>query len=49
MIETDDLGSVPLARLISAESKSPQEEAIERACAPGAWPIMSARRRFASS
>jgi hypothetical protein len=49
MIETDDLGSVPVERLISAESKSTQEEAIERALRPGAWPITSARRRFASN
>jgi Holliday junction DNA helicase RuvB len=34
MIETDDFGSVPADRLISAEAKSTQEEAIERALRP---------------
>ncbi|MCB1941426.1 MAG: AAA family ATPase, partial [Candidatus Accumulibacter sp.] len=34
MIETDDLGSVPVDRLISGESKSTQEDAIERALRP---------------
>ena len=34
MIETDDLGAQPLDRLISAEPKSTQEEAVERALRP---------------
>ncbi|MBO3703738.1 MAG: AAA family ATPase, partial [Candidatus Accumulibacter sp.] len=34
MIESDDLGAAPIERLISAESKSTQEEAIERALRP---------------
>ena len=34
MIETDDLGSISVDRLISAESKSTQEEFIERALRP---------------
>jgi Holliday junction DNA helicase RuvB len=34
MIENDDLGSVPVERLISAVSRSTQEEAIERALRP---------------
>jgi Holliday junction DNA helicase RuvB len=34
MIETDDLGSSAVDRLISAEAKSTQEEAIERALRP---------------
>jgi Holliday junction DNA helicase RuvB len=34
MIENDHLASVPVERLISAESKSTQEEAIERALRP---------------
>ena len=34
MIETDDLGSISVDRLISAESKSNQEEFIERALRP---------------
>jgi hypothetical protein len=34
MIESDDLGAVPIERLISAKSKSTQEEAIERALRP---------------
>ena len=34
MIETDDLGSVPIDRLLSPASKSTAEEAIERALRP---------------
>jgi Holliday junction DNA helicase RuvB len=34
MIETDDLGNSAVDRLISAEAKSTQEEAIERALRP---------------
>ncbi|HRD93808.1 MAG TPA: AAA family ATPase, partial [Accumulibacter sp.] len=34
MIQTDDLSAVPIDRLIAGESKSTQEEAIERALRP---------------